>query len=224
MAVRCRVPDAAGQHAELFDVAARRPVDDPGGESLAGEVGGVAERRAGRGRAGGPGRHHPQRPAVCPPRPSVLGQDAVRPQDLHLVHVLNTHLPPFNNLLARRAGNYGIDRAQIVWLLGSDPGQDAVTCQILPAGSPSYQRYCPYTIGPQDGSWHEPDLAKARQLAKRSGTTSQPVTVWNFLGQHVGNYLAGLLNQLGYRARLREVSITHLFNMVQDPTTRSRPA
>jgi peptide/nickel transport system substrate-binding protein len=130
---------------------------------------------------------------------------------------LNTHLPPFSNLQARRAVNYGIDRAQVVQLLHSGPGQDAPTCQILPAGSPSYQRYCPYTIGPKDGGWHGPDLAKARQLVKRSGTAGTPVTVWNFLGNPVGSYLAGLLNRLGYRATVRAVSITQLFTVIADP-------
>jgi peptide/nickel transport system substrate-binding protein len=130
---------------------------------------------------------------------------------------LNTSLPPFSNLQARRAVNYGIDRARVIQLLHSGPGQDAVTCQILPAGSPSYQRYCPYTAGPKDGGWHGPDLAKARQLVKQSGTAGVPVTVWNFLGQPVGTYLAGLLNQLGYRAKVREVPIEQLFTAVSDP-------
>ena len=130
---------------------------------------------------------------------------------------LNTSLPPFSNLQARRAVNYGIDRARVIQLLHSGPGQDAVTCQILPAGSPSYQRYCPYTAGPKDGGWHGPDLAKARQLVKQSGTAGVPVTVWNFLGQPVGTYLAGLLNQLGYRAKVREVPIEQLFTAVWDP-------
>jgi peptide/nickel transport system substrate-binding protein len=133
---------------------------------------------------------------------------------------LNTVLPPFSNLQARRAVNYGIDRARVIQLLDSGPGQDAVTCQILPAGSPSYQRYCPYTAGPKDGGWHGPDLAKARQLVKQSGTVGMPVTVWNFLGQPVGTYLAGLFKRLGYRAKVREVSITQLLTAVADPRNK----
>jgi len=45
-----------------------------------------------------------------------------------------------------------------------------------PAGRfPSYQRYCPYTAGAEDGAWHGPDLATAVRLAHESGTTQVPV-------------------------------------------------
>ena len=61
---------------------------------------------------------------------------------------LNTRQPPFTSLKARQALNYAIDRARIMQLLDfGSPGQAAPTCQILPAGSPGYQRYCPYTAG-----------------------------------------------------------------------------
>ena len=93
---------------------------------------------------------------------------------------LNTRQPPFTSLKARQAINYAIDRDQIIQLLGLDsPAQATPTCQILPAGFPSYQRYCPYTAGAKDGAWHGPDLAKAVRLAHESGTTHVPVTVWN---------------------------------------------
>ena len=93
---------------------------------------------------------------------------------------LNTRQPPFTSLKARQAVNYAIDRARIIQLLHLDsPGQATPTCQVLPAGSPSYQPYCPYTAGPNDGAWHGPDLAMAARLARESGTTHVPVTVWN---------------------------------------------
>ena len=122
---------------------------------------------------------------------------------------LNTRQPPFTSLKARQALSYAIDRARIIQLLGLDSPEAAPTCQVLPAGSPSYQRYCPYTAGPQDGAWHGPDLAAAVRLAHESGTTQVPVTVWNDqtdFGKPVGAYLADLLRQLGYRATVRNVS------------------
>ena len=92
---------------------------------------------------------------------------------------LNTRQPPFTSLKARQAINYAIDRGRIIQLLHLvSPGQATPTCQILPAGFPSYQRYCPYTAGAKDGAWHGPDLAKAVRLAHESGTTHVPVTVW----------------------------------------------
>src|SRR6516225_685210 len=130
--------------------------------------------------------------------------------------VLNTRRPPFNSLKARQAINYAIDRGQIIQLLHLGvPGQAAPTCQILPAGFPSYQRYCPYTAGAKDGAWHGPDLAKAMRLAHQSGTTHVPVTVWTFkelANAGVNSYLVGLLKALGYRANLRVVPFLQFFH------------
>ena len=121
---------------------------------------------------------------------------------------LNTRQPPFTNIKARRAVNYAIDRARIIQLLhlGSEA---APTCQILPADFPGHQSYCPYTTGTQNGSWHGPDMAKARRLAKESGTTNVPVTMWTLndrADEAVGSYLVQLLKDLGYQARLHTVS------------------
>jgi ABC-type transport system substrate-binding protein/DNA-binding SARP family transcriptional activator len=121
---------------------------------------------------------------------------------------LNTRQPPFTSLKARQALSYAIDRARIIQLLGLDSPEATPTCQVLPAGSPSYQRYCPYTAGAQDGAWHGPDLATAIRLAHESGTTQVPVTVWNNqtdFGKPAGAYLADLLRQLGYQATVRNV-------------------
>ena len=96
---------------------------------------------------------------------------------------LNTRQPPFTSLKARQALNYAVDRARIIQLLGFGSARAAPACQILPAGSPSYQPYCPYTAGAKDGAWHGPDPATAVRLAHESGTTHVPVTVWNLLGQ-----------------------------------------
>ena len=120
---------------------------------------------------------------------------------------LNTRQPPFTSLKARQALNYAIDRARIIQLLGlGSPGQATPTCQILPAGSPSYQPYCPYTAGAKDGAWHGPDLAKAVRLAHESGTTHVPVTVWNDRRATLSAPTSSdLLRQLGYRATVRDV-------------------
>jgi YVTN family beta-propeller protein len=128
---------------------------------------------------------------------------------------LNTRQPPFTSLKARQAINYAIDRGQIIQLLGLvSPAQATPTCQILPAGFPSYQRYCPYTAGAKDGAWHGPDLAKAVRLAHESGTTHVPVTVWTFkeeANRGVNSYLVRMLKELGYRASLRTVPIDQFY-------------
>jgi YVTN family beta-propeller protein len=121
---------------------------------------------------------------------------------------LNTRQPPFTSLKARQALSYAIDRGRIIQLLGLDSAGAVPTCQVLPAATPSYQPYCPYTAGTQDGTWHGPDLATAVRLAHESGTTRVPVTVWNNLdawGKPAGAYLVDLLKQLGYQATVRNV-------------------
>jgi peptide/nickel transport system substrate-binding protein len=52
-------------------------------------------------------------------------------------------------------------------------------------------------------------MAKARRLAKASGTTNVPVTMWTFsdrADEAVGSYLVQLLRDLGYQAKLHPVS------------------
>ena len=124
---------------------------------------------------------------------------------------LNTRQPPFTSLKARQAISYAIDRSLIIQRHVGPPGQETPTCQILPAGYPSHQAYCPYTADPKDGTWHGPDLAKAVRLAHESGTTHVPVTVWNAWGNPVGAYLVHVLRQLGYQATLRDASFDQIF-------------
>jgi YVTN family beta-propeller protein len=122
---------------------------------------------------------------------------------------LNTRQPPFTNIKARQAVNYAIDRARMFQLLHGGTGQAVVTCQILPADFPGYQAYCPYTAGAGDGAWHSPDIEKARQLVQESHTANMPVTILinrGFTPKGVGSYLVRMLNELGYRARQRNVS------------------
>jgi YVTN family beta-propeller protein len=131
----------------------------------------------------------------------------------------NTRLPPFSSPAVRQAVNYAIDRARILQLSRFAPGQAAVTCQILPAGFPSHQDYCPYTANAGDGAWHGPDLAKAKTLVQRSGLAGTPVRLWVLQGfddEAVGRYLISLLGQIGFRASLHMVSNIPFFNAVQD--------
>ena len=114
---------------------------------------------------------------------------------------LNTRVPPFDHLAARRAVNEGIDRSRLVGLAGG-PDAATVTCQILPPGFPGYRPYCPYGVHPSaNGAWTGPDLARARRLVALSGTSGMRVQVW--APEHhsaVATYVAGLLRRIGYQA------------------------
>jgi YVTN family beta-propeller protein len=115
---------------------------------------------------------------------------------------LNTRIAPFNNLDARRAVNYAIDRRAVLDLFGGSR-YARPTCQALPPNFPGYEPYCPYTQGAsKSGVWRAPDLTRARQLIARSGTAGMRVELvtadvrpFDALGRHV----AGVLERLGYR-------------------------
>jgi YVTN family beta-propeller protein len=136
---------------------------------------------------------------------------------------LNTRQPPFTSIKARQAVNYAIDRGQIARLFRYAPGQFTATCQILPADFPGHKGYCPYTAGAGDQDWHGPDIEKARQLVRESGTMNMPVTVWSpndAPGKATGSYLVGLLDQLGYRASLHPVTWNQFYSDLNKPRTK----
>ena len=59
---------------------------------------------------------------------------------------MNTHLAPFDNVKARQAVNYAIDRKALVNLFGG-PVLAAPVCQVLPPGFPGHERLLPVHQG-----------------------------------------------------------------------------
>lgn len=120
---------------------------------------------------------------------------------------LNTHIPPFNNVLARRALNYAINREAIARLYGG-PAFATPTCQPLAPGLPGYQRYCPYTSHPNDrGNYTGPDMSYAKRLVAESGTRGEHITVWGspdegYVPPEIPAYVARVLRLLGYHITL----------------------
>jgi YVTN family beta-propeller protein len=130
--------------------------------------------------------------------------------------LLNTRLPPFDDVRVRKAVNYAFDRSESVRLQGG-PHSGRPTCQLLPPNFPGYRRYCPYTLNPsRGGEWSAPDLTEARRLVAASGTKGMPISVWacdtGCYGRTVADsrYFAGLLRRLGYRAHLKVVPLPSL--------------
>ncbi len=92
---------------------------------------------------------------------------------------LNTRIPPFSSLAARRALNFAVDRVRLIhdWVGG--PLAASPTCQILPPSFPGYSPYCPYTSSPgPSGVWTAPDLARSQRLVRESGPRGDRVTLW----------------------------------------------
>ena len=161
---------------------------------------------------------HGRADALLDPPPGSVGQLATRyTSQLHSGPAvattglaLNTRIPPFDSLDARRALNYAINKTTVIDLSGG-PLTAQPTCQILPPTMPGYQPYCPYTLHPSPGgAWSAPDLARAQQLVRASGTRGDKVTVpggtWSGAassGAATARYIASVLDQLGYRASVR---------------------
>ena len=150
----------------------------------------------------------------------------VYPQPIVFYLALNPTKPPFDDVRARRAFNYAVDRARVVRI---GPGEDAArpTCQVLPPSFPGYRPYCPYTLDPNDeGNWTAPDVARATELARASGRA--PVTLWfppGIGGARVGRYLVSVLESLGYRVRPRFIKDGDAyFNAIYDPKTSPQVA
>jgi peptide/nickel transport system substrate-binding protein len=147
------------------------------------------------------------------------GQIHSSPQAATQYYFLNTSVPPFDRLAARRALNYAIDRRAALALAGG-PRFAQPTCQILPPNFPGYRPYCPYTADADARrGWTAPDLPKARRLVRRSGTEGMPVTVWGRTPgfQAHSQFLVRLLRSLGYRASLRILREDKWGAVVSDP-------
>ncbi len=145
-----------------------------------------------------------------------------RPAQLHenpwfLVEFLqlNTRAAPFDDVRARRALNYAIDRARIARMYGGR-AVATPTCQPLIPRLPGYRRYCPYTLHPSPrGSWTAPDMARARRLVTASGTRGTHIDVWAATDEFampskLPTYIAGVLQSIGYPTRLHLIPISSL--------------
>ena len=123
--------------------------------------------------------------------------------------LLNTHRAPFNNVHARRALAFALDRGRMVANVGG-PDQATPTCQLLPPGLPGYKQYCPFTAG-DTSRWTAPDLARARAEVARSGTRGAHVRVITtdqtpgFGRQNLE--VAATLRRLGYRVAVKHYAV-----------------
>ncbi len=138
---------------------------------------------------------------------------------------LNVNVPPFNNLKARQAVNYGIERNTYVKIFGG-PSLAQPSCQILPPNFPGYKPYCPFTQNPSaDGKWTAPDLAKARQLVAQSGTRGAHVSVFgtqDTIGKEITLQFVQDLDRIGYVATPKLLSSAIQYPYIQDSKNRAQ--
>ena len=128
---------------------------------------------------------------------------------------MNERLAPFNNLKARQAVNYAIDRQALVNLAG---GLGVPTWNFLPPSYPQYKKITP-TPYPYD-------LSKAKQLVKQSGTQGMKVTVYTISDaatpKATGEYLQGQLQKIGWDAQIRELAGANYFTIIGNQGTKAQ--
>jgi peptide/nickel transport system substrate-binding protein len=110
---------------------------------------------------------------------------------------LNTKIKPFNNLLAREAVNYAVDKRATQRLASGalDPG-----CYFLPPGIVGHPTApCPY--GDPNAA---PDLAKAKALVQQSGMTRSP-------RKEYIDYYTSVLNAIGFKATPKIIADSTFF-------------
>ena len=135
---------------------------------------------------------------------------------------MNVNLAPFNNVKARQAVNYAIDRAAMVKIFGGSQ-LAAPVCSFLPPNFPGHIDYCGYTKGATPDkpatAWGAPDLALAKQLVKESGTAGQAVGIVvsdDDVNKQMGVYLQSVLNSIGYKATVKPISGNIQFTYIQN--------
>ena len=82
---------------------------------------------------------------------------------------MNVNIPPFNNKLARQAVNFAIDRNAAVAHLRRPEAGDPEPARSCPPASPATSTTA-RTPRTRARKWSAPDLAKAKELVKESGT------------------------------------------------------
>ena len=128
---------------------------------------------------------------------------------------MNQRVAPFNNLDARKAVNYAINRQTLVNLRG---GLGVPTWNFLPPTYPQYKKITP-TPYPYN-------LAKARQLVQQSGTKGMTVGVYTISDDAIdkaqGEYLASQLDKIGWKTKLHELAGANYFVIIGNQATKAQ--
>jgi peptide/nickel transport system substrate-binding protein len=125
---------------------------------------------------------------------------------------MNETFPPFNNLQARQAVNYAVNRNALVRLRG---GLGVTTENFLPPSYPQYKKINPYPY----------NLGKAKQLVASSGTKGDHVDLYTIgdvaFDKAAGEYLQGVLTSLGYKVTIHELAGDNYFTVVGTQKTKA---
>ncbi len=139
---------------------------------------------------------------------------------------MNMNLPPFDNLEARQAVNYAVNRRAMAILFGGSAVADPL-CEMVPTGIPGRIDRCFYSGGADPDhsvpAWQKPDLARARALVEASGTKGAKVTLIapnRAIDVSMGLYLQNTLQQIGYDTSVKFVTDSVAFNYIQNTSNK----
>lgn len=131
-----------------------------------------------------------------------------RPINLYMFWI-NTTQPPFDDLEVRQAVNYAVDTAALERIYA---GSLAATHQILPEGMPGHEAFDLYPH----------NMAKAKELIAEANPSDRNVTVWTdneSPNDEAGAYYEGVLNELGFNAKLKTISGDNYYTVIGNEST-----
>jgi peptide/nickel transport system substrate-binding protein len=153
--------------------------------------------------------------------PQVKAEYSDRYEDQETVNVyyffMNSSIPPFDDEQVRQAVNYAVDSRALSRLFG---GRLAPGCNFLPPGLAGHEEVDPCPYGDPD----EPgDLERARQMIQEAGVDGEQIDVYTNNDENrpeIGQYLADMLNKIGFRAELKVLDAGVYFQTVGNDKTR----
>ena len=122
---------------------------------------------------------------------------------------MNTREAPFDDVEVRQAVNYAVDSRALERIYA---GQITGTQQILPPGMPGYKRIELYPH----------DLEKAKELLVRADPADRAITIWTdneSPNDEAGEYLEGVLKELGFETTLKIVNADNYFGLIGNEST-----
>jgi peptide/nickel transport system substrate-binding protein len=122
---------------------------------------------------------------------------------------MNTRRAPFDDVKVRQAVNYAVDTRALERIYA---GQITGTHQVLPPGMPGYERFDLYPHS----------LAKAKELVAAAKPSDRAITVWTdneSPNNEAGEYLEGVLKDLGFQTTLKIVNGDNYFGLIGNEST-----
>ncbi len=134
-------------------------------------------------------------------------------------YFMNHRVAPFDNPEVRKAVNYAIDKRALARLFGGllEPG-----CNFLPPGMQGYEKIDPCPYGDPNEA---PQVDKARQMIKDAGVAGDEVFVYGNgedPSRPTTEYLADVLNQIGFEAKPRIIEASVYFQTVGNQKTNAQ--